>query len=138
MIVVRIAPTRTPNIGFLNIRNRFWNAGISASPATAPDMVSIPNIKVAKPSKTDPVSFFLLDFPNISNTVPTSAKTGVKEVGFRSCITILSLEIPPRLNIHAVTVVPILAPIITPMDCFNVITPELTNPTTITVVAEEL
>ena len=38
----------------------------------------------------------------------------------------------------AVTVVPMFAPMITPMDCLSVMSPELTNPTTITVVADEL
>ena len=38
---------------------------------------------------------------------------------------------------HAVTAVPRLAPIITPTDCTSVIVPELTNPTTITVVADD-
>ena len=70
--------------------------------------------------------------------IPIRARTGVKEVGFKSCINILSLEIPPRLRIHEVMVVPILAPIIMPMDCLSVIMPEFTKPTTITVVAEEL
>ena len=50
----------------------------------------------------------------------------------------LSPDMPLRLSIHAVTVVPILAPIITDMDCLRLITPEFTNPTTITVVADEL
>ena len=50
----------------------------------------------------------------------------------------LPLEIPARLRIQAVTVVPMLAPIIIWMACRRVISPELTKPTTITVVAEEL
>ena len=84
------------------------------------------------------MSFFLSDLENIRNTVPTSARTGVKEVGFSSIINGLSLEMPPRLKIQAVTVVPMFAPMITPMDCRRVMIPELTKPTTITVVAEEL
>lgn len=40
--------------------------------------------------------------------------------------------------INAVTVVPILAPIITPMACFNVINPAVTSPIVITVVPELL
>ena len=44
----------------------------------------------------------------------------------------------PRAEmIHAVTVVPILAPMITPMDCARVSRPAFTKLTTITVVAEE-
>jgi len=48
----------------------------------------------------------------------------------------LSLSIPVKLRIHEVTVVPMLAPIITLMACLNTIIPEFTKPTTITVVAE--
>ena len=70
--------------------------------------------------------------------IPTSAKIGVKEVGFNICTKKFPLSIPPKLKIQAVTVVPIFAPIITFIACFNVINPELTNPTTITVVADEL
>ena len=54
---VRIAPASTPSTGFLKARNRFVNAGTSFSPATAPDIVSMPNISVAKPSRIMPVSF---------------------------------------------------------------------------------
>lgn len=62
------------------------------------------------PSRIVPVSFFLSDLENIRNTVPTSARTGVKEVGFSSIINGLSLEMPPRLKTQAVTVVPMFAP----------------------------
>ena len=48
------------------------------------------------------------------------------------------LSIPARLSIQAVTVVPMLAPMMTFMACFKVMSPEFTKPTTITVVAEEL
>ena len=46
--------------------------------------------------------------------------------------------IPARLKIHAVTVVPIFAPMMTLIDCLSVMSPEFTKPTTITVVADEL
>ena len=68
---------------------------------------------------------------------PIRARTGVNEDGFKSLIKKLSPLSPVRLNIQAVTVVPTLAPIITPTDCAIVIMPELTKPTTITVVADE-
>ena len=84
------------------------------------------------------MSFFFEDLANIVKPMPTRASTGLNEEGFKSFSTRLSLEIPPRLRIHAVTVVPILAPMITPMDCRRVMTLELTKPTTMTVVAEEL
>ena len=49
----------------------------------------------------------------------------------------LSPEMPVRLSIHAVTVVPMFAPIITLIAWRRVIMPEFTKPTTITVVAED-
>ncbi|MPN08667.1 hypothetical protein SDC9_155952 [bioreactor metagenome] len=73
----------------------------------------------------------------IRNT-PIIAKRGVKLSGLNSFMKKLSDSIPARLNIHAVTVVPILAPIMTPTDCDSFMMPEFTKPTTITVVAEEL
>lgn len=48
-----------------------------------------------------------------------------------------NLPIPNTATIHAVTVVPRFAPIITPTDCSKVIRPALTKLTIITVVAEE-
>ena len=70
--------------------------------------------------------------------MPTSARIGVKEEGFKSCTHMFPLSIPARLSIQAVTVVPMLAPIMTWMDWRSVIMPEFTKPTTMTVVAEEL
>ena len=70
--------------------------------------------------------------------MPTNARIGVKEDGLKRRTKKLLLSIPARLKIHAVTVVPIFAPMITLMDCLSVMSPELTNPTTITVVADEL
>ena len=70
--------------------------------------------------------------------MPISASTGVKEVGLSRSIHTLPLLMPARLSSHAVTVVPTLAPMITLMACRSVIRPELTKPTTITVVADEL
>ena len=69
--------------------------------------------------------------------IPISARMGVKLEGFSSWRNRLSPSIPPRDRIQAVTVVPTLAPIMTLMACPRVIMPELTKPTTITVVAEE-
>ena len=44
---------------------------------------------------------------------------------------------PDKLKIQEVIVVPMLAPIIMPTVCLNCMIPELTRPTTITVVAED-
>ncbi len=69
--------------------------------------------------------------------MPIKAKTAEKDVGLSSCINTLSPSIPERLKIHAVTVVPTLAPIIIPIACLSFIIPEFTKPTTITVVADD-
>ena len=70
--------------------------------------------------------------------MPISASTGVKEVGLSSCTHVLPPSMPARLRSHAVTVVPTLAPMMTLMACRRFIRPELTKPTTMTVVADEL
>ena len=67
-----------------------------------------------------------------------SARTGVKELGLSSRNQTLELSMPPRLRSHAVTVVPTFAHMMTLMACRSVISPELTKPTTMTVVADEL
>ena len=61
-MAVRTAPASTPKMGLENISRMLVKAGTSARPATAPDMVSMPNIRVAKPSRMAPMSFFLLLF----------------------------------------------------------------------------
>ena len=45
--------------------------------------------------------------------MPTSASTGVKELGLRSLTHTLEPSMPPRLKSHAVTVVPTFAPMMT-------------------------
>ena len=51
--------------------------------------------------------------------------------------TLMSTLKPSNEMIHAVTVVPMLAPIITPAACSNVRRPAFTKLTTMTLVAEE-
>ena len=70
--------------------------------------------------------------------MPISASTGVKAVGFSSCSHTLPPSIPARLSSQAVTVVPMLAPMMTPMAWRSSMRPEFTKPTTMTVVADEL
>ncbi len=97
----------------------------------------MPVISIAKPAIIVPMSFFLVLLAKSIIDTPIIAKTGANDEGFNIFINILSLSMPARLKIHDVTVVPILAPIIMPTAWFNFIIPELTKPTTITVVAEE-
>ena len=105
---------------------------------TAADIVSRPNIKVAKPRRIVPLSFVLLFFPRSSITTPIRARIGVKEEGLSICKKKFPPLIPERLRIHAGIVVPTLAPMIRLMDCLRVMIPEFTKPTTMTVAADEL
>ena len=98
----------------------------------------MPNMSVANPRKIVPVSFVFVFFDDMRRMTPKSASTGTKDEGLSRLIQILSPLIPVRLRIQPVTVVPIFAPIMTFVACFNVIIPELTKPTTMTVVADEL
>ena len=45
--------------------------------------------------------------------MPMSARTGVKELGFKSCTQTLPESMPLRLKSQAVTVVPTFAPMMT-------------------------
>ena len=62
---VSTVPARSPRTGIWNLRNICPNSGMFFSPETAPDIVSIPNISVAKPSRIIPVSFFVRFLVNI-------------------------------------------------------------------------
>ena len=134
---VRIAPTIIPRIGFSNAVKRDVNSGTPAKGFTAPLIVSIPNIRTAKPTRIVPISFFLSSFTNRSRITPINASTGEKEDGFSRLTKKLPLSIPARLSSQDVTVVPILAPMMTPTAWDSCIIPELTKPTIITVVADE-
>jgi len=82
----------------------------------------------ANPIITSPQDLFLFRFENINGN-PTPISGNAKAL-------IFTLK-PINDMIHAVTVVPILAPIITPIDSTRDNNPALTKLTTITVVAEE-
>ena len=134
---VRSAPARTPRIGFLNQRSTSANSGTSLRGATAPLIESIPNMSTAKPTSIDAISFFLSFLENVSIATPIIARIGENEDGLSILIRKLSPLSPDKDNIHAVTVVPIFAPIITPMAEWSFMMPAFTKPTSITVVAEE-
>ena len=137
MIAVSTAPASTPKMGLENHKSALANSGTSARGSTAPDMASMPNISTAKPSSASPVSFFLGLLTNMYKTMPITANMGVKDVGLRSVMMRLVPSMPVRDSIHAVTVVPTFAPMMTYSACESAITPELTKPTSMTVVAEE-
>ena len=137
MIAVSTAPATTPRIGLENFTSIPVNSGTSARGSTAPLMAFIPYIRIAKPTKIAPTSFFFWLFVNMIRTTPISARIGENDVGLKSWIIKLSLWIPVRLKIHEVTVVPILAPMMIPTTWDSFMIPEFTKPTTITVVAED-
>ena len=74
---------------------------------------------------------------NITRIIPINARIGAKELGFNRFTKIFEPSIPAKDKIQAVTVVPILAPIIMPITCLNAIMPLFTKPTAITVTAPE-
>ena len=114
------------------------NPSLSFNPETAPLIVSIPNIRMAKPSMIFPMSFFF-DSPllDIVRIIPIAASTGENDDGFNKLTHIASPSIPVNDNSHEVIVVPTLAPIMIPTTCESCMIPEFTNPTTITVVADD-
>ena len=81
--------------------------------------------------------FFFSELVNMYSTIPRVPSSGARVVGLNSCTSRPSPSRPLRDRIQAVTVVPTLLPMMTPTACFRVRMPELTKPTTITVVAEE-
>ena len=86
-----------------------------------------------------PMSFRLCFFEKQNRSIPAKASIGVKVAGLKRLRIVLAPlpVIPVVLRSHDVTEVPRLAPMITPVACLRVISPELTKPTTITVVAED-
>ena len=64
-IAVMTVPASTPRIGCSNTVSTRTNAGLSFKGATESDIISMPNIRTAKPSKINPTSFFLRSLTNI-------------------------------------------------------------------------
>lgn len=136
-MAVKSAPTATPNKGLVNTWKALWKLGSLCRGRTDADMASIPYIKTAKPSKALPIAFFPTVFPLKMSMTPIMARTGVKVDGFNIWMKKLSPDMPDKLSIQPVTVVPMLAPMMMGIACFSFITPELTRATTMTVVADE-
>ena len=131
------APAITPSTGFVNIVRMLAKPASVRKPETAADIVSMPNISTEKPRSITPISRFLPDFAPIYSRIPMSERMGVKEEGLSISIYHAFPSSPERLSTQDVIVVPTFAPMITLIACESVSKPELTKPTTITVVAEE-
>ena len=103
---------------------------IQSSSATTVMVVSFVNAGLLSLSQ----SIGVIMGANIGTTVTAWI---ISALGFKVDMAAISTLKPKAEMIQAVTVVPILAPIITPMDCDKLSKPALTKLTTITVVADE-
>ena len=86
------------------------NSGISARGLTASLITSIPNIRMAKPTKMVPSVFFLSLLDSMMKPMPIKARMGEKLMGLSICIQKLELSIPVSEVSQAVSVVPMLEP----------------------------
>ena len=101
------------------------NAGASASEPMAVLIMPMPTNSMPKPSITEPMCLTTGFLMNSAATAPANRISGAKAVRLKAVIC-------------AVTVVPMFAPMMTPMACPRSISPESTKPITIMSVAEEL
>ena len=138
MAAVNSVPMSTPTMGFLKWISSCPNSGISASGLTASLMTSIPNIRMAKPTKMVPRVFFLSFLDSMIKPIPMKARMGEKLMGLSICSQKLELSMPVSEVSQAVRVVPMLEPNTTWTVWAKDMMPELTRPTSITVTAEEL
>ena len=134
---VSTRPASMPSTGLRNISRVFVNSGTSASGLTAALIISMPVISTVKPTSTVPMLCFLSFLVKRMKLTPTIASTGVNDEGLHSCTSRLPLWMPVSERIQLVIVVPMFAPMITPTAWESFMMPELTKPTTMTVVAEE-
>ena len=134
---VKTAPTRTPMIGFRNAVRMWENCGESASGLTAPLIRVMPVISTENPTMILPMSLVRLCLAVMIIMTPIRAMIGENDSGFSIFRKGLSPSMPERLRIHAVSVVPTLEPMSTPIVWLSSMMPELTSPTSMTVRAEE-
>ena len=133
MIAVTRAPTRIPRIGFLpSTANAFAKIGASVYGATEPDIKVRPTNRSPTPIQISParLSFFFLE--NIKKAAPMATTSGAKNDG---CRIFIASPSEFKETIHAVIVVPMFAPMMTPTAWVRFKIPAFTKPTTMTVVA---
>ena len=134
---VSTAPTATPIKGLVKAVRIEVNSGMSARGLTAFFIIVVPYIRMAKPTIIDPALRRRPPLFTVRRITPARATRGAKFSGLSSWSQKELLSIPERDKIQAVSVVPTLEPIMTPMVCPSSIMPELTSPTSITVTAPE-
>ncbi len=133
---VMSVPASRPRTGFCSVANSHANSGEFCRPLTACIMDSMPVNKRPMPIQIWPQSRLRGDLRNTNSTAPTATKIGARFDGLKSRVIRPPSSISASRRIWLVTVVPMLAPMITPMACESCMMPEFTRPTTITVVPE--
>ena len=134
---VKSVPNKMPSSGLENEVRMRRKTGSSRSGDTAADIVDMPNIRTAKPMRISPTCCFVWFLENMRSTMPTTEMTPVSVA-----VEKRSIHPPPpprseRQMIQPVMLVPRIAPITMLMACRTRIIPELTKPTTITLVADD-
>ena len=130
-IIVTTAPTKTNS---RMVRNESCSTWASMPATMSPMFMAVadswrndrPMKRNEKPKMNSPM-LLRLPLPLKISGMPTASRGMAK-----AAMLILN---PTAEIIHAVTVVPMLAPMMTPMDCARVISPAFTKLTTMTVVA---
>ena len=108
-----------------NVVIRRANSADSASGLIAFFIMSMPTNSMPNPATIWPIRWSFRRFTNIIIATPTSSISGMNVIAWKPA------------TIHAVTVVPMFAPKITPVACIRSSKPAFTKPTTMTVVADE-
>ena len=115
MMPVTMAPEKTPRSGFLKAVMRDTKLSISFKGSIDEDIMVSPCMRIENPKSIEPISLFFCFFAAIMRAIPISAKINEKHEGFKSFKNMLSPEsMPARDKIHAVSVVPMSEPKITP------------------------
>ena len=113
---VTAAPASIPRSALSpRVENIFTITGESFKPLRELSICSIPINKTPKATIISPTILLFAFFPNITIAAPISARIGAKVVGFISWSKKLSPSTAVSRRICAVTVVPILEPIIIPI-----------------------
>ena len=123
-MAVNTAPTRIPRRGLENLVTIWMKVSESRSGTMASLIMPMPMNRTPIPAIMPPTCCTFLFFAKIRDITPTKAMSGANAPMSRA------ISCP-------VMVVPTLAPMIIHTACLSVIRPELTNPTVITVVAED-
>ena len=134
---VKNVPNRMPRSGLENEVRMRRNTGSSRSGDTAADMVDMPNIKTAKPMRISPTCCLVWFLENMRSRMPATEIMPVSVA-----VENRSTQPPPpprseRQMIQPVMLVPRMAPMTMLIAWRTRIMPELTKPTTITLVADD-